>query len=50
MILFSYLATPKPTLQQGPGASLTHSLLITAPFLIQSEGHLEPCNEVGIKA
>ena len=46
-IKISYLAAPRPTLGHWQDDKLTHSMLITACFLIRPKGHREPRNRVG---
>ena len=46
-LLIFYLSAPLPTLRHYRGNRLTHLMLITAFYLIRSEGHREPSDEVG---
>ena len=45
IFFISYFAVQRPTLGH-PLGSLTHQIIITILFAIQSEGHWEPRNEV----
>ena len=49
-IKISYLAAPRPTLGHWQDDKLTHSMLITACFLIRPKGHREPRNKFGSRS